>query len=229
MEKQQRIKALIDGGNRRTMSVQKKEELKNLCISGADAGDAYCCLALGRLYYEGFCVDQDYGKARDWFTKAYKSDLPWAAVYLGYCSYYGRDIPVDYKAAFDYFTEAAKAKNACALYKLGDMYKKGFYVEKDPSKAAKYYYAAYANATPAEAEFPNICFRIGDAILRGMGCIPDPMEALMWLHQAQEGCYRLLLSGNPYAHLSLPEIEGDIDAVIAHLKAETQGEAKVQY
>ncbi len=99
-------------------------------------GDAL--VIVGRLYYEGFLVEQDYTVAREYFKQAASLDNNWAILYCGYCFYYGRNILVDYEAAFRFFSRAAREGEEgyhCALYKLGDMYERGYYVHVDGQKA----------------------------------------------------------------------------------------------
>ena len=53
---------------------------------------------------------------------------------LGYVWYYGRTGTKDYEKAFKYFTAAAERGNLVARYKIADMYKNGYYVDKDYAK-----------------------------------------------------------------------------------------------
>lgn len=50
---------------------------------------------------------------------------------LGYIWYYGRTGKVDYEKAFHYFDTCRKNGDLVAAYKIADMYKNGYYVEKD--------------------------------------------------------------------------------------------------
>ena len=50
---------------------------------------------------------------------------------LGYVWYYGRTGQKDYEKAFKYFSAAAEKGNIVAQYKIADMYKNGYFVEKD--------------------------------------------------------------------------------------------------
>ena len=57
---------------------------------------------------------------------------------LGYIWYYGQTGTIDYEKAFYYFSEGAKTRDdylriGCE-YKIADMYKNGYYVQKDKSK-----------------------------------------------------------------------------------------------
>ena len=50
---------------------------------------------------------------------------------LGYIWYYGRTGERDYKKAFEYFSKMMDKGNLVATYKVADMYKNGYYVDKN--------------------------------------------------------------------------------------------------
>lgn len=207
-------------GDRRKMSGADCSGLKEDIFREAESGNPHMMMLAGRLYYEGFCVKQDYTAARKWFEKAHAAGDDWGTIYLAYCYYYGRQIPVNYEKAFTLFSEAAAQNNHCAFYKLGDMYRDGLYVNRDGKKAFSCYKKAIGLIDRTIPEYPNIAARIGHCLAEGIGCQKDLIRAMHWLHKAQEGCYTLLLTGDPYAHLSLPQIESDLDKIIDSLKHE---------
>jgi TPR repeat protein len=230
------------GDNRRLMTDAEKKRLHAAISTAAEHRDPEGMTLLGRLYYEGFTVAQNYTAARRWFERADTAGDSWGTVYLAYCYYYGRNIPVNYpraralfaKAAKYFvqvflrwmepraralFAKAAKAGNHCALYKLGDMARDGLAVPVDLPRALACYREALAKITPAVPEYPNIAARIGHLLLAGIDPDAGTADALHWLHIAQEGCCRLLMRGDPYAHLSLPQIEADLAECTALLKA----------
>lgn len=216
--------------NRRLMNDGEKKQLHAAIRTAAERRDPEGLMLLGRLYYEGFTVDQDYTAARRLFERADAAGNHWGTVYLAHCYYYGRNIPVDYPRAHALFAKAAKAGNHCALYKLGDMTRDGLAVPVDWPRALACYRDALAKITPEVPEYPNIAARIGHLLLAGVDPKADTADALHWLHIAQEGCYRLLMRGDPYAHLSLPQIEADLAACTATLKAAVADlPQKVQY
>ncbi|MBR3057580.1 MAG: sel1 repeat family protein [Clostridiales bacterium] len=87
-------------------------------------------MELGGYYYElrNFDLALKYYE----MAAAYDYDVAWEC--LGYIWYYGRTGEKDYKKAFEYFSKCMKKGNIVASYKIADMYKNGYYVEKDESK-----------------------------------------------------------------------------------------------
>ncbi len=189
-------------------------ELEN----AAENGTSSAMYRLGRLYYEGVEAEQDYEKAYNWFLKAAQAGESAALTYLGYCYYYGRAREVDMHKAADCYKQAAKNSDPVACYKLGDMYLNGLNFPEDHDKAYAWYRKAMLLEGSGTPNAANIAARIGHCALYGIGCEKDILEALHLLHRAEEGCLRWLMAGDPYAHLSLPQIREDLAAADAMLK-----------
>ena len=89
--------------------------------------DPNAMMSLGGYFYD----ERKFDLALKYYEMAaeYKSDSAYEC--LGYIWYYGRTGTRDYEKAFYYFNLAKEAGNIVAAYKLADMYKNGYYVEKD--------------------------------------------------------------------------------------------------
>ena len=87
-------------------------------------------MELGGLYYEM----EKYDLALKYYELAALQDENRACECLGYIWYYGRTGQVDYKKAFEYFDKGRSLGNIVAAYKVADMYRNGYYVEKDLDK-----------------------------------------------------------------------------------------------
>ena len=85
---------------------------------------------LGGFYYERRIFD----KALKYYEMAFECGNEWVSEGLGYIWYYGRTGETDYEKAFRYYSIAAKNGNLRSKIKLADMYKNGYYVEKDYQK-----------------------------------------------------------------------------------------------
>lgn len=85
---------------------------------------------LGGWYYG----QKQFNLAEEYYLMAAKLDYNNAYECLGYIYYYGRVGQPDYEKAFHYYKLASDQGNLVAAYKLADMYKNGYYVQKDYPK-----------------------------------------------------------------------------------------------
>ena len=85
---------------------------------------------LGGMYYE----QKQYDLALKYYEMAAEYENLYAISNLGYIWYYGRTGERNYEKAFYYFDKARQMGDMIAAYKVADMYKNGYYVEKDPDK-----------------------------------------------------------------------------------------------
>lgn len=119
-------------------------EVGNLCFDGADGvpkDEAYAveCFekelarnprhtgannVLGKAYYYGRGVAQDYAKAYQLLSTAYGTGNTWGVFYLGSCCFNGWGTPQDYKQA-RIFLEQVDWQNSDAFYMRGYMYANG--------------------------------------------------------------------------------------------------------
>lgn len=159
-----------------------------------EIGSFRAMLNLGFLYYRGDFVKQDYSKAMELYEMASQSDdediASIAITNLAYCHYYGRDIPVDYEKAFTYYLKGAIKYNSVDCYfKLGDMYRYGYYVKKDDSFAFDFYRLAHENCYTNNEMYPDILIRMGESYLEGIGVEVDYIKALKFLSEAESYMY----------------------------------------
>lgn len=82
-------------------------------------------------YYYGL---KKFDLAEKYYLMADECDLEEAAACLGYIYYYGRTGAPDHEKAFMCFSKSAELGNLQSFYKVADMYKNGYYVEKDYDK-----------------------------------------------------------------------------------------------
>jgi len=96
------------------------------------------CEWLGGIYYD----KKMFELALKYYELAEMCGSRWAWVGLGYIWYYGRTGNRDYEKAFNYFNKMAtyggdevdRANKIEARFKIADMYKNGYFVEKDYEK-----------------------------------------------------------------------------------------------
>ena len=151
-------------------------------------------LNLGRLYYIGRFVEQDYKKAFDLYKVAADAGLPRALCNCGYCYYYGRHQEIDYAEAYRYFDLGVQLGNdANCLYKLGDMYLNGYAVKKNPLFAFKLYDRALDvchESKDAEPCIADVQLRVGRCLLYGIGIHQDAEAAHAMLSFALLNYYK---------------------------------------
>ena len=85
---------------------------------------------LGGYYYEMKRFDL----ALKYYEMAATYDYDPAYECLGYIWYYGRTGERDFKKAFEYFSKLMEKGDPVSTYKVADMYKNGYYVDRDYEK-----------------------------------------------------------------------------------------------
>ena len=121
--------------------------------------DSDYMVELGGYYYE----KRIYDKALKYYEMAYAHGNTWSAEGLGYIWYYGRTGVRDYEKAFRYYSEAAENGELRSAVKVADMYKNGYYVEKDMGRyeaALKQAYEKVRDTTNLGDPLPEICTRL---------------------------------------------------------------------
>ncbi len=114
---------------------------------------------LGGYYYE----IRRFDLALKYYEMASAFDYDDADVGLGYIWYYGRTGERDFKKAFEYFSRSMQRGNLNSAYKVADMYKNGYYVQKDyPRYVAmiEELFPKIQNAQYVEEPLPEIFTRL---------------------------------------------------------------------
>lgn len=190
------------------------EEL--LEVSYYEDGNADAMNDLGAHYYDGARgFGQSYARAVECYERAAEKGSRQAQENLGYCHYYGRGVPVDYEKAFHCFALGAFDGHLVSLYKIGDMYRDGLYVGKDPAEAFRIYSRCLDTMTDEAAPrcAGPVYLRMGGALLGGEGAPEDPKGALVCFQRAESFLYDMVAGGGAEYAGSLREaIEGQARA-----------------
>lgn len=118
----------------------------------------YMC-ELGGLYYERRRFDL----ALKYYEMASEYGDVSATVGLGYIWYYGRTGERDFEKAFKYYDKARRMGDVVAAYKVADMYRNGYFVEKDMDRYREIIeemYPQIKDATNLGAPLPEIFTRL---------------------------------------------------------------------
>lgn len=173
-----------------------------------EEGDARRINNYGALYYDGRIGEQNFNKAAYYYAKAAELGDSNAVDNLGYIYYYGRTGEVDYEKAYQWFSKgSAVYGSSTATYKLGDMFKNGYYVKKNLIAAFNCYLRAEELQKDYDGEehdyiptdggpMPDIKFRIAECYHKGIGTDVDLDKALAYYQQAEQGFIIKVRKGN---------------------------------
>ena len=193
---------------------EENEECYDLAIKlyelAAEHNHAHSLNNLGALYAEGRFVKKDTQKALELYLIAAQNGSAEACCNLGYFYFYGKNGEVDYGKAFEYFSRGATLGNdANCLYKLGDMYMFGIFVDKNPKIAVDFYIKAFE-----EYECNYICeflsdieYRLGKCYYEGNGVETDWYLANEYLNRALDGYKNREHDAYDYVQKRIEEIE----------------------
>lgn len=171
---------------------------------------------LGEQYYGGWRgFEQNFDKAIHYYRMASQHGSRQAQENLGYCYYYGRDGKPDYEKAFHYFALGAFDGHLVSLYKIGDMYLNGLYVEKNEVEAFCIYLRCLQTMTEEAESYAAgpVFLRLGRMYLEGLGTEKDPKSALACYQRAEFFLYDTVKNGNDMYRKSLmAAIDGQREA-----------------
>jgi len=192
------------------------ETIESLFKAAFAAGNADAMNDLGAQYYDGSRgFDQDFTEAVACYRLAAQKGSRQAQENLGYCYYYGRNMPVDYEKAFHYFALGAFDGHLISLYKIGDMYANGYYVEKNEREAFLIYERCMDTMTEeaAKSVAGPVFLRLGKCFLEGVGVERDPESALVCYQKAEVFLFNMVRNGDYMYKKSLrAAIEGQAKA-----------------
>lgn len=132
---------------------------------------------------EQACIDKNYSKAFNLFSKAAEHGNSDALYYLGVMYMDGLGFDKDYSEAVKWFRKAAVKGNALAQNNLGAMYNKGNGVPQNPAEAIKWYLMA------AEQGDTIAQYNIAVMYHEGKGVTQDFEEAFKWYIKSAENGY----------------------------------------
>ena len=164
-----------------TMAVAQVDQFKlKQVLQDANAGDISACAYLGKMYYEGTGVAQNYNEAFKCFQKAADNGVTGAYTWLGVMYYDGQGVAQNYEKAFLWTKKAAENGAANAYVGLGVMYCNGQGVAKNSNEAFKWLQKAADNGGASAFAY------LGDMYYAGDGVAQNYNEALKWYQKAAD-------------------------------------------
>ena len=165
-------------------ALQKREYHRAIEFFGqaAERGYARAELALGKAYYLGPGVPQNFEKAFSQFQRARETvetleDKAEALYYLAQMLRSGFGVKKDVSQAVDYLERAVALGNCKAAKLLGRMYAEGMGVEVDGNKAVAFYERV------ANEDFWAM-MTLGEMYAKGIGVSVDGEKAVAWYEKA---------------------------------------------
>ena len=175
--------ALICGAGFSYHAYKAKADQRKLAAAtrlSAERGDATAQYDLGRLYYYGKGMPQDYAEAMGWARKAADQGDARAQYDVGYLYQHGQGVTQDSAEAVRWFRKAADQGEARAECSLGNMYFYGRGVARDYGDALRWYRksADQGNAFGQQS--------VGSMLYHGIGVPQDYAEAARWYRRAAD-------------------------------------------
>jgi len=146
----------------------------------AEKGDAQAQYRLGRMYFQGEGVPQDYTQAALWYHKAADQDYAKAQYALGYMYYFGHGVQQSYSEAVRWYRKAADQGDASAEINLALAYYYGQGLQQDYTEAVNYYREAAGQSDPKGDD------GLGLMYYQGRGVQQDYAEAARWYRRAAD-------------------------------------------
>ncbi|HQP57253.1 MAG TPA: hypothetical protein PLN83_14195, partial [Syntrophorhabdus sp.] len=180
-EQEEAERMLHQNGKDYLIRLDKKEALIGY-RKAAEQGDSLSQYNLGKMYYYGHGVPQNYNEAVKWFSKAAEQGNAKAQYVLGLLYDNGEGIPQNDKDAIRWYTKAAEQGLAEAQHNLALMYEYGRGIPQNHKEAVKWYSKA------AEQGISFAQYNLGLAYDTGQDVSLDYKEAAKWyLKAAKQG------------------------------------------
>ncbi|MCD8307993.1 MAG: sel1 repeat family protein [Clostridia bacterium] len=176
------------------------EFIEEVLTEEMENGNADAACDLGSFYYTGRIGEQNFAMAVELYKRAADMGSRQANENLGYCYYYGRDIPRDYEKAYFCFVKGALDNHPISMYKIGDMYRNGYFVSKDENEAFQIYRECW-NIIRGDKHYIKSCgadiyMRLAECYAKGTGTRQNLKKALKFYQRAERLFYDRLLEGD---------------------------------
>lgn len=166
-----------------------------------ETGDSDYMMELGAHYYR----NKDFELAEEYYLLAAENKNPYAYECLGYVYYYGRVGQPDYEKAFKYFKLGMEVDDITCSYKLADMYKNGYYVEKNYNeycKIIKSLYPKVRDLTNLNDPVPEVYTRLA-SIYKKEG---NTKEAIYLLRYAKDFLSQRMMYSDFFGNLTIMKL-----------------------
>ena len=158
--------------------------------SNAKYGSVSSLFVLGKIYYEGKCINRDLSEAEKYFTQAAANGHSESMLYMGLL-FYQKSPKQDFKIAIRWFKKALEAGDTSVYYYFGEALLFGRGVKKDFRKAEAWLRKADVKNKDARAQY-----LIGYLYQKGITHRRNYRKAFSWyvksaLQGYNHACYRV--------------------------------------
>lgn len=199
--------AILDSTIRHKMPDDLVKLIEDVLKEDMEEGNRDAMCAMGELYYFEEGGKQDYDKAFKYFLEATAHGSDRARENLGYCYMYGRGCNIDYEKAFKCFSQGAYNDRITSIYKLGDMYREGYFVEQDGKTAFGLYCKADKLINDDENDEvlniygADISIRLADCYYYGIGVKEKDLEEALYYYNRAEALFFPRIKNGDFMHL----------------------------
>ena len=116
----------------------------------------------GVKYWEGTEVEQDFGKALEYYHAAAKLNYPKAFLNIGICYMNGQGVEENKEKAFQYFCKAGELGNADGLYNAAVFMRNGIGTEKNEAKSLEWTFLAAEKGNAYALNYLGDCYYRND-------------------------------------------------------------------
>lgn len=145
-------------------SLQKREQLFQLFLRGAEKRDPVMQDYVGLLFLYGFGTERNYNKCVDWFRESAKQGYALAQHHLGHCYEFGYGVVKDLTEALKLYQTSYNHGIRLAHHALGRFYQDGIRVTKDIQKAITHFRAGMKKGCAYSTVRLANCYRDGKGV-----------------------------------------------------------------
>jgi TonB family protein len=148
------------------------------CRVKAEQGNDQAQYVLGKMYYKGQGVPQDYQESAKWYRKSSEQGNSNSQLNLGMLYETGKGVPQNHKESVKWYRKSAEKGNSLSQYILGNMYFKGQGVPQDYKQTVKWWKIS------AEQGHQPSQYNLGNMYYKGMGVPKDYVMAYIYWNLA---------------------------------------------
>jgi TPR repeat protein len=142
----------------------------------AEKGNSEAQFYLGKCFYTGFYVLQNFTEAVEWFTKSALQGFSKSQHYLGHCFYDGTGVEKSFTKAMEWYKKSSLRKNPRAQFNLAQCFDE----IKNEDEAFTWYLASAENGNSLAL------FYVGKHYEKGISVPKNSVKAAKWYKKSME-------------------------------------------